>query len=287
MRPGAQELASRFGLAGQSLRRYPDGSLPVYALGDRHVLKLYPAFRAEAALREAQVLRHLEGKLPVATPAVCAEGEYVNGWRYVMMTQLPGEGLAPAWPRVPAPDRDRLASEVGELLGALHAVDTQPLREMLGPPDWETFLAGQRATAVERQRACGLAAAWLEQIPEFLVSVPLDGPPDPAVLHTEVMREHLLIDPARWTLTGLFDFEPAMLGAPGYEFAAVALFVSCGDPRLLGRIMAAYGHDFPPRDLLAYTLLHAYSDLPWYFTRLPAPPQATLDSLAQAWFGTG
>ena len=50
--------------------------------------------------------------------------------------------------------------------------------------------------------------------------------------------------------------------------------------------MAAYGHVFPPRDLLAYTLLHVYSDLPWYFTRLPAPPQATLDSLAQAWFGT-
>jgi hygromycin-B 7''-O-kinase len=101
------------------------------------------------------------------------------------------------------------------------------------------------------------------------------------------MREHLLIDPARWTLTGLFDFEPAMLGAPGYEFVAVALFVSCGDPRLLGRVMAAYGHVFPPRDLLAYTLLHACSDLPWYFTRLPAPPQATLDSLARAWFGAG
>src|SRR5207244_4180572 len=35
----------------------------------------------------------------------------------------------------------------------------------------------------------------------------------------------------------------------------VGLFVSHGDPRLLGRILAAYGRSFDPRELLAYTLL--------------------------------
>jgi hygromycin-B 7''-O-kinase len=100
------------------------------------------------------------------------------------------------------------------------------------------------------------------------------------------MREHLLVDPSRWTLTGLFDFEPAMIGDRAYDFVAVGVFVSRGDPRLLGRIMAAYGHVFSPRELLAHTLLHVYSNLPWYFRVLPAPPEPTLDSLAEAWFGT-
>ncbi|WP_406376435.1 aminoglycoside phosphotransferase family protein [Streptomyces sp. NBC_00647] len=286
MRPGAEHLAARLGLAGHSLRRYPEGSFPVYAVGDRHVLKLYPTVRAEEGRTEARVLEHVQGKLPVATPEVHADGEYENGWRYILMSQLTGQGLAESWPRVPGVDRERLASEVGEALGALHALDTEPLRDVLGPPSWSAFLAEQCGTAVARQRERKLPELWLEQIPEFLQSAPLAGEPDRVLLHTEVMREHLLVDSSRWTLSGLFDFEPAVLGDRAYDFVAVGVFVSRGDPRLLGRITAAYGRDFSPRELLAHTLVHVYSNLPWYFRVLPTPPKATLDSLAEAWFGT-
>ncbi|MCZ4121879.1 aminoglycoside phosphotransferase family protein [Streptomyces sp. H39-S7] len=286
LRPGVEHLAARLGLAGRSLRRYPEGSVPVYAVGDRHVLKLYPALSADDGRTEAHVLRHLRGKLPVATPEVHADGEYENGWRYVLMTQLPGQGLAGIWPRAPGADRDRLASEVGAALAALHALDAGPLRGVLGPHSWSAFLAGQRATTVARQRERKLPELWAEQIPDFLDSIPLAGEPERVLLHTEFMREHLLVDPGRWTLSGLFDFEPAMLGDRAYEFVAVGLFVSRGDPRLLGRIAAAYGRTFPPRELMAYTLLHVYSNLPWYLRELPAPPEETLDSLAESWFGT-
>jgi hypothetical protein len=68
--------------------------------------------------------------------------------------------------------------------------------------------------------------------------------------------------------------------------AAVGLFISRGDPRLLGRILAAYGRSFDPRELLAYTLLHVHSNLPECLSELPAPPEPTLDSLALTWFGT-
>ena len=58
--------------------------------------------------------------------------------------------------------------------------------------------------------------------------------------------------------------------------------------------MAGYGH--PPSDtgpafarrLLAYALLHRYSNLPWYLKRIPPPANAiTLDALADAWFSCG
>jgi hygromycin-B 7''-O-kinase len=152
MQPGAEHLAARLGLAGQSLRRYPEGSFPVYAVGDRHVLKLYPTVCAEDGRTEARVLEHVQGKLPVATPEVHADGEYENGWRYILMSQLTGQGLADSWPSVPGVDRERLASEVGETLGALHALDTEPLRGVLGPPSWSAFLTQQCGTAVARQR---------------------------------------------------------------------------------------------------------------------------------------
>jgi hygromycin-B 7''-O-kinase len=83
-----------------------------------------------------------------------------------------------------------------------------------------------------------------------------------------------------------------MPGAPEYEFAAVGLFFSCGDPRLLRRVFAAYSYLDSELDaalerrLLAYGLLHRYSNFVWYLQRMPPPTgTATLESLAALWWG--
>jgi hygromycin-B 7''-O-kinase len=286
VRPAAEDLAARLGLAGAGLRRYPGGSRPVYAVGDRRVLKLYPTVSAADSVTEARVLDYLSGRLPVATPELLAHGEYENGWHYVLMSRLPGTELTTAWPAIPPRHRDRVAGAAGEMLAVLHGLDAGPLHAILGPADWAGFLAGQRATAAERQRAVKLPDLWLSQIAGFLESVPLASRRERVLLHTEVIREHLVVDPGPWTLSGLLDFETAMTGDRGYEFAAAGLFISRGDPRLLGRILAAYGRSFDPRELLAYTLLHVHSNLPECLSELPAPPPPTLDSLALTWFGT-
>ncbi|MFC8226039.1 aminoglycoside phosphotransferase family protein [Streptomyces sp. NPDC057287] len=287
LRPGVEHLCARLGFADVRAVRYPDGSEPVYALGDRHVLKLFPRLWVQDALTEVRVLEYLQGRLPIPVPELLESGECENGWRYVLMSQLPGEGLAKAWPRLPEADRDRIVTEVGEALSVLHSLDPAPLTDVLGPEDWGAALAGRRARAVERQRERGLPAEWLEQIPGFLDSVTLTTDRPRSLLHTEVMRQHLIVDPGSRRLTGLIDFEPAMIGDRAYDFVGIGLYVSCGDPRLLGRIMKAYGQEFDPRELLAHTLLHVYSNLPRYLRDLPEPPEPTLDSLAETWFGTG
>ncbi|MGV9547702.1 hypothetical protein [Streptomyces ardesiacus] len=58
-----------------------------------------------------------------------------------------------------------------------------------------------------------------------------------------------------------------------------------GRPALLARLAAAYGAAFDPSVLLSYTLLHVYSDLPWYLREEGAPARETLPALAEAWFG--
>jgi hygromycin-B 7''-O-kinase len=100
------------------------------------------------------------------------------------------------------------------------------------------------------------------------------------------MRQHFLVDPAAHRLTGLFDFERAMIGDRAYDFVGVGLFVTRGDPELLARLALSYGRTFAPDVLLACTLLHVYSNLPSYLRELGTPPEATLPALAQAWFGT-
>ncbi|WP_283136124.1 aminoglycoside phosphotransferase family protein [Rhizohabitans arisaemae] len=290
LRPGVVELVGRLGLRGLGVERFSDGSLPVYAVGDRHVLKLYPdVYRREHFEVESDVLQVVRGRLPIPTPEVERAGEF-EGWSYVLMSRLPGESLATAWPGIPERDREGLADVLGETLAALHAVPS-PEVGSLGPPDWQGFLRDQREKCVAHHRADGLDEVWLAQIPDFLDSVTLPPSP-PVLLHTEVMREHLRVTrgPGGWRLSGLFDFEPAMLGAREYEFVAVGLFVSCGEGNLLRRLMIAYGYDPTDLDealqrrLLAYTLLHRYSSLDWYLTRLPAPPDPTLGSLAACWW---
>ncbi|TQE15338.1 aminoglycoside phosphotransferase family protein [Streptomyces ipomoeae] len=288
LRPAAQDLCGQLGLAGARIVRFPEGSLPVYAVGDALVLKLYPGFEAAEAVREARLLSHLWGQLPIPTPRLHAADQYKNGWRFVLMSRLSGEDLNEAWPRIPRPHQERIVAEAAECLAALHDLDPKPMAPFVGPPDWTTFMAAQRKAAVEQQISGGLSGPWLEQIPDFLRSVPLSTTRRPVLLHTELMREHLTVDPQDWQLTGLFDFEPAMVGDPAYDFVSVALFLTRADPTLLKLFYEAYGQPpFDPRELMAYTLLHVYSDLNWYLRTLPSPPRQTLESLAETWFSAG
>jgi hygromycin-B 7''-O-kinase len=287
---GTREILARHGLAAADCARFEDGSLPVYAVGRTRVLKLYPPVYAGERAIESAALSAVEGRLPVPTPRVEATGT-LDGWGYVLMSRLAGRPLARAWGAIPARERRRLASSLGEALSALHALPVPP--PDVPRPDWASFVREQAGSAVERQRARGLGEPWLGRIEAFLAETPLPSVPPAGLLHTEVMREHLLAEegPGGWTLTGLFDFEPAMVGAPDYEFASVGLFVASGEPGVLRDVLLAYGtprHAIDAslsRRFLACALLHRYANLPWYLRRVPPPAGvSTLASLAEVWW---
>ena len=291
LRPGVDAILARHHVRGEVVR-FADGSLPVYAIGETHVLKLFPPVYLAERETEASVLSAITRRLPIPTPRVEQVGEHA-GWGYVLMDRLRGESLAIAWPRIEDRARVRLLGELGEALAALHAI-RDPVLATLPPPDWAAFVAAQRASAVERQRANGLDATWLAQLPAFLETVPPEAAAQRVLLHTEVMREHLFVREAArgWQLSGLIDFEPAMFGAPEYELAAVGVFVSCGDPRLLRTLLCAYGYrddsldEAFARRMLGYAIVHRYSNLRWYLERLSPLDAPTLDALAVRGWGT-
>lgn len=287
--PGVAAVCTHHGLAGQPVRRYGSGSLPVYAIGDAQVLKLFPPPEGEHASIEARTMSAVHGALPIPTPRLLAH-DVIDGWHCLLMTQLRGRRLVDVWPELSLEQRDRFADELGASIAALHAIDTSPLADF--GPRWDEFLPAQRAGAVERQRECRLGARWLERLPDFLDRwmPPIDT--RRSLLHTELMREHLMVanEGTGWQLSGLFDFEPAMLGAPEYDFASFGLFVACGDGRLLRRSLRAYGYQDDQLDaalqnrLMAYAILHRYSNLRWYLERVPAPGATTLEELATHWW---
>ena len=292
LRPGIEQLCQRLGVDAARLSRYAAGSRPVYATGGL-VLKLFPPVATWPRWQvEAEVLAAVQARLPTPTPQVQAAGEH-DGWGYVLMSRLLGVPLDTVWDQVPAAGRDRLAGQLGETIAALHQLPPPAIRDWW-PANWPAFVAQQRAQAVSEQRDLGLPAVWADQIPGFLDAVALPSTV-PVLLHTEIMREHLLTaEDARgeWRVSGLIDFEPAMRGEREYEFVAVGVFAAEGDAQFLTRTLTAYGYhrdQLGPglrRRLLAWGILHRYSNLTWWMQRLPKPTQPTLDSLADCWFAT-
>jgi hygromycin-B 7''-O-kinase len=286
----ARAIAAHHGLAGAEVTRFAAGSVPVYAVGPAHVLKLFPAAEEAFWRTEVTALQAAQGRLPVATPGVHAAARS-GAWRYILMDRLPGQPLDGVWGDLPPAARADLMDQVGQLLGALHALPVAALGAIT--PDWAAFVAGQRAGCVARQAQYKLTTPWLEQVAPFLDAVALSAPAAPALLHTEVMHAHLLVTPAAegWRLSGLVDFEPAMVGDPEYELASVGVFVSCGDPALFQRVLDGMGVPAAARvglarRVMAWMLLHRYSRLTWYLERLPPPPGVeSLDALAEAWLG--
>jgi hygromycin-B 7''-O-kinase len=178
--------------------------------------------------------------------------------------------------------------EVGAALAALHATATDELAPLA--VDWPRFMDAQRASCRDRQLARGLGAPWVDAVGDFLARWTPSDDGARVLLHTEVMREHLLVErrEGAWHITGLIDFEPAMLGAPEYELAAVGIFLTCAEPGLLRVLLDAYGaevDDELPLRIMAYALLHRYSNLRWYLERLPVLDDVgDLESLARRWF---
>ncbi len=286
---GVGAVCARHGLGGAPVVRYDSGSLPVYALGADHVLKLFPPQEGAYAAIEARALAAVHGALPIPTPRLLT-AETIDGWHCLLMSQLRGRRLVDVWGELSTAESDRFADELGHAIATLHGLDTAAVADFA--PRWDEFVPTQHASALQRQQARRLDPYWLERLPGFLEAWMPAIDARRSLLHTELMREHLLVvrNGAGWQLSGLFDFEPAMLGAAEYDFASFGLFVACGDGRFLRRTLLAYGYRHDQLDLalqcrlMAYAVLHRYSNLRWYLERLPALGATTFEQLAARWW---
>ncbi len=268
--PAIAQLGQRHALVGEA--EPLDGSCVLFAVGDG-VIKLFQPWDLDLFDTEVAVLRHLHGRLGLPTPALLAQG-LLEGWGYVVMSKLPGRALEQGWTELPLAARRSLAAELGRAAAALHRLPVAGL-----PPlamRWADFLPKQRAKCIERHRSHGVSEAILAELPALLAEpLPAEGM---VLLHTELTSHNVLFDvdgDGAPRLSGLCDFEPAMLGAPEYDLVAIAIFLARGDGSILRAALEAYGYAPDQIDrglqrrLLAYTLLHRYSHLGFFLGQVP------------------
>ncbi len=290
-----QTLCQRHSLPAKPLTRFGDGTNGeygtniVYALGERHIIKLYPPFWKRLHEAETSVLAHISGKLSVATPELLAQG-HLSSWPYLIMTRLQGTPLNTIWDTLHHPTQLALVLELADLLAQLHALPTHTLTSLQS--NWPAEIEQRIAGCIARHREQGVSDHWLQQIPAFLAQAAPLYPPDfhPAIVSGDTHQYHLFVQQQSEHdhLSGLFDFDDARLGFAEYDLAAAALLMMARRPTLLRPFLLRYGYPEATlntalsRRLLAYTLLHRYRPFNWVRADFGDPTCTTLDELAQA-----
>lgn len=265
--PAIEHLRAVHKLPAVSFERFTHGSCFTFDAGTL-VYKFYAPIFPEDFGREKLSLEFLAGKLSVPTPEIVAAGT-LDDWHYIVMTRLAGVTLLDLWPNLSAADRARVAAASGALLAAIHALDVPgELNALNAPEGWPQFIEQQLASVVARNSGMGIAESWIAQLPEFMAShATALRAPKRMFLHTEFGTPHLLVDPETLALTGLVDFEPSLVGNPGYDWPSIGLFMTPCDRASFRAFAAAHGDAPPPGEILAWHMMHRYGSLRQLFAR--------------------
>ncbi len=287
---GLRQILRDCGLGEVTLSDTVGGSMPVFGVNGDLVIKLFPHTRRPHFENELASLRRLAGKTPFAVPELKASGEF-ESWFYVLITRVPGVPLARIWPEVDDAKKAKLLANFGAAIAALHRIATATAEETA---TWRAFMARQVSNCVENHRGKKLPGELIKQIPDYIApALPVIESSPVVFLHTELMSDHVLVDPDELTVTGLIDFEPSTMGAVEYDFTGVPIFITQGRPQLLRAFLQGYGYrwenpDFPSARLaMTYNLLHRYSNLNWFLDLLGErrPQNITrLEELEQFWW---
>jgi hygromycin-B 7''-O-kinase len=287
-REAAASICARHHLLHSSLVRLPQGENIIFSVDERFVIKIFAPFR-NCYERERVALEFVDGRLSVETPAILHAGE-IEGWSYLVMTQLSGLPAKELWPQMEGSERMEIASALGAALKGLHN-----LKAPLSQPglDWQSFVEHQARTCLERQRACGANPEWLKSLPDFIETRLrlLPAGAEPVFLHGDVHAGNLLLsrEQGRWKISGVFDFGDSLCGLHEYEFVAPGVLMLQGSRELQREFLLAYGYEESALDdslrarLMLLTVLYECSDLRKYALRLaPEAVHLTLDELEAA-----
>ena len=237
---GVRRLAAQLRPGAGPVRRLGAGEDHVaYAVGDDLVVRVaadVDAADAEVAAsvrREVALLSVVAEVSPVPVPEVVA-ADPAEGW--LAQRRLPGVPLL----EVPEPRRPvrTVAAVLGRLLGALHAVPAERVGGIVEVDD--TPAAEWLAETAELAEGIivELPADVGRAIDRFIRSAPPPPAPAPVLAHDDLGIEHVLVDPATLSVTGVIDWSDAGLTDAAHDFGKILRDLG---PAALDAALEGYG----------------------------------------------
>lgn len=267
-------------------KRILEGSTILYRTGHGLILKIFSSEEPKLCRNEASFLELLSGNLSVKTPELEASGTY-KGYPYILMEEFTDTSLKDSWKGMNSRNREALVEQIAGMLTELHKIPLHKVtfRETV----WETFITRQLKHLNRNHTSFGVSNRRVRQIEEYILRTePVEHSSKQVVCHTEVMPEHLFsrTGKGKQILSGLIDFEPSMIAVPEYDLCAAGVFVTAGEKGLFGKLLNAYGYTGSPESIMRMLLLHRYSNMKWFISRIPEKHQSgTMDDLCSYWFG--
>ncbi|MFJ8006564.1 phosphotransferase family protein [Streptomyces fagopyri] len=151
--------------------------------------------------------------LPVPEPAFTVAEQGCLAYR-----KLPGTPLLDMPRHRRSAHGTSIAATLGELLAALHAVPVDRLAGLVEadhqpPAEWRHEATENYVTVAGR-----VPVAHRRPVEAFLGAAPPHEGCTPAFSHNDLGIEHVLIDPATWTVTGVIDWSDAAVVDPAHDF---------------------------------------------------------------------
>ncbi len=198
------------------------------------------AERAAWQARERQIVKLAGEALGSLVPAFDHVGEPSELFPYPFVAYRVLPGVAEDHPAGPSA---ALATDLGEGLGRLHAID--PSRVPPTPTGWEDEVLGDHLTdlvayvSALRAHLCGDLLAEAEPYLTSRIDLPRAAG-SRRFTHNDICAEHVLVDPATGRLSGLIDWTDAMVTDPAVDFVGL---ITIGDWRFVDQVIAAYPLD--------------------------------------------
>ncbi|WP_412516149.1 phosphotransferase [Actinomadura madurae] len=150
--------------------------------------------------------------------------------------ELPGVPLIDV-----APAGGPVAAALGEFLHALHAVPISRLDGLIDTDDEPPAAWLEEAAQIYPTVREAVPVVHRGPVEAFLSTPPPPGPRDLVFSHNDLGIEHVLVDPAAWTVTGIIDWSDAAITDAAHDFGL--LYRDLG-PAALDLALRAYGpHD--------------------------------------------
>lgn len=290
----AAEICRQHSINYRVLHRSPRSENIVFLVDNAFVIKIFSPFR-DMYSREALALRLAHGKLRIKTPEVLYNGE-IDGWSYLVTTQLAGRVLHQPWASLGLRDRFEILSGLGAAMQQLHSWEVT-LSETASDNNygWRVFLERQVRFALERQRVRGASPQWVESLPTYLATNLSFLPTDHklVLLHGDLHPGNFLLEGkgGHRRVAGLIDFADSLSGFHEYDFIKPVLHMAFGDRGLQRTLLLAYGYKEKELDLdlrrrlMVLTILHEGSNLRKAALRLqPSANSLSLEELeAEIW----
>ncbi|KUP04018.1 hypothetical protein Q75_17030 [Bacillus coahuilensis p1.1.43] len=270
-----QEVLRIEHLTWSSIEKFSTGTMMVYSIDRRVVVKLFPLFEREIYRSEVDVLLNLhKDSLPVSIPTLIGSGELEEELLYIVMSQLRGELLLDCWDDLSQNEKAQVAEDLGDLISKVHAQPGEDFKHV--PSEFDSFCLRRLENIKEYHRNTGLRAHLIEQIPAFLGDFTVDSKENWRLLTGEYTPFNLMMTDSNGfrELSGLIDFADCFLGDRLYDLLGPIVFNLNQEEGLTKRFLLSYGfHEKElgvalQHQLLRYLLLHQYADIPSYLRAL-------------------